>query len=186
MSRELVLARPLAGLVGAFGTCKADNEAHRRLTWLSMFVARRALPCWELYCDGQEPHSAVAAVEAWLASTEKTSDVAAYAQPASPGFRGRAIVDCRVSDTSCAARAAAYSARLIGSADPFHAIFAISAADAAFDQSPLQQGDNFRTWLIDYAIPIAYAQREMSATERNALREYSVGEIAFAREQQTP
>src|SRR5689334_25201908 len=53
-------------LVDAFVSESAGDDARQRLAWLSMFAARRALPCWELYCDDEQPVRTVAALESWL------------------------------------------------------------------------------------------------------------------------
>ena len=54
----------------------------------------------------------------------------------------------------------------------------------AFDQSPLVEEDHFREWLLDFAVPVAFEGREMTATEREALREYDATEIPTMREEQ--
>src|SRR5258708_674147 len=53
-------------LIATFVSESAGEDPGRRLAWLSMFAARRALPCWELYCDDEQPVRTVAALESWL------------------------------------------------------------------------------------------------------------------------
>src|SRR6478672_2156051 len=65
MNREYVMGTEAASLVKAFEAAGAA-DAHCRLCWLVMFTARRALPCWELYCDGDQPQRTVEVIRQWL------------------------------------------------------------------------------------------------------------------------
>jgi hypothetical protein len=58
-------------------------------------------------------------------------------------------------------------------------------ADMAFDQSPFGESDHFREWLLDFAVPAAFGGREMTATEREALREYDPSEVPMMRDEQS-
>jgi len=163
---------PLGELVVAFGDSRKGSEAHRRLSWLTMFAARRALPCWELYCDGRQPQEAVESVRAFLVNGYALADLERLSKPAVPSWGGVLITDCRECDTSCASGAAAYCVQYAASADPIKAACALSGADMAFDQSPLGIKEKFRAWLIDFAVPIAYERREMTLGDQNAYRDY--------------
>lgn len=146
-----------------------------------MFAARRALPCWELYCDRNTPHVAVEAIKNWLLWSTPNSWQALSEQPP-PSYRGNLIEDCRYCDTSCVAASVASAVRFIISSKPLIAMSAISYADGAFDQSPLGSCDNLRNWIVDIAIPAAYQQRELSIKEQNLYRTYNALDIPLERE----
>jgi hypothetical protein len=58
----------------------------------------------------------------------------------------------------------------------------MSAAQMAFDQSPLGQRDAFVRWLVTIALPAAIAGRPLDDAEREALRDFTTDEIRRARE----
>lgn len=178
---EYLLSNPLSQLANAFVLCDVDNSYYQ-LARLAMFAARRALPCWELYCDRNTPHAAIEAIENWLVRGEAPNSWQALSEPDPPTYRGKLIIDCRYCDTSFAAAAAADAVRFIISKEPLIATSAISYADGAFDRSPLGKGDNFRNWLVDIAVPAAYQQRELSISEQNLYRSYNALEIPLERE----
>ena len=170
MPESSVWASPLGQLIETYRTVEGE-QAFKPVLWLAFYAARRALPCWSLYCDTHEPQSMIAALERLLklGTVPEWSD---FSCEPTPSFRDAPIVDCRECDTSCAAHAA-YQSILFAKTKAFrHAVYAISAADSAFDQSPLGKADHFRKWLVDYAVPISYARREMSPLEQNALRDH--------------
>jgi hypothetical protein len=178
---------PLWRLIVAFGSQEDGSEAPAHLSFqrrllLALYAARRALVCWELYCDGEEPHAAVAAVEAWIASDTRPADWRPLCRPAPPAFRGHAIVDCRACDTGAAAAAAAHAVLFLRDGALVQAYRAIASADGAFDQSPLCKADHFRRWLIEVAAPAAYENRDLTPAERDALRDYDVSETPAERE----
>jgi hypothetical protein len=175
MDSAYVRASPLGCLVQAFESL--PKPATGPLAWLTLFVARRALPCWELYCDGSGPLDAVWAAQQWLATGARPVNIAQLARVTQPSYHGIRIRDCRACDTGAAAESAAQLTRFLDTQDPFNAIYCVSAADAAFDQSPLVEKDHFREWLLDFAIPIAVKDHEMTQQEQNALREYDSGQI---------
>ena len=181
MSDTKLRETPLGQLLGAFEIYGTQWQNHRRLGWLAMFAARRALPCWELYCDGDKPHQVIQAVEEWLI-TDWNPHWVVLAKAADPSFRGKHIRDCRVCDAGSAAEAAALAARFAWKGNPIDALCAVSWAAMAFDQSPLGSKDDFYTWSIDIAIPAAYQCRGLSIYERNLYRSYNPDEIPLDRE----
>jgi hypothetical protein len=153
------------------------------LALLALAVAKRALPCWELYCDGDEPARAVAATEHVIRGVADALDVA-FERPARPSFCGIPIVDCRSCDTEAAADSVAYLVRFVRGHEPLDAVFCLSAADLAFDQSPLGRRDDFRQWLRDVALPAALERRLLLPEEEAVLRDYTVQDIRNARAKQ--
>ena len=173
----------LLTLVKSFGEFSFGSDAHRRSVWLAVFAARRALPCWELYCDGTQPHEAITAVIAWLNGSGEAVDCVQFEQVAVPTYKGRRLNDCRESDTGYAAEAAALAAKVVNSVLPEDASLAVHFADGAFDCSPLR-GENFRKWLLEVAVPAAYDQRELNEHEQQSFRDFPASEIPKTREAQ--
>jgi hypothetical protein len=100
---------------------------------------------------------------------------------AAPSFRGRLIGDCRLCDTSCAAHAVLF----IRGSEIDDAYRCCVYADMAFDQSPLGGEERFREWLLDFAVSAAFEGREMTANEREALRQYDASEIPVMKDGQS-
>jgi hypothetical protein len=179
-NNEITWRSPLGRLVKAFGECKTESVNYRRLEWLTMFAARRVLPVWELYCDTNKPRETIDLLQANLFLGKKSFQTRMN-KPPIPSFRGRRINDCRASDTNCAGESVFYANKFSLTAESIYAVYSISLADMAVDQSPLANEDNFRKWFIETAIPIAYEQREMTVEEQNAYRTYNAEEIAEER-----
>jgi hypothetical protein len=173
---------PLFQLVLAFSGGAGGSETVERLGRLALYAARRALPCWELYCDGNKPRAAVEAVDGWLRNGTSPDSWDPLALADKPAYQGHPIIDCRACDTGCAAEAAAYVARYARDCDLIHAYRAIAFADMAFDQSPLCGKDHFREWLLDIAVPGAYERKDLTLEECEVLREYSAHDISAARD----
>lgn len=184
MDREYVMHTELGDLVRAFDGV-APDKAFIRLAWLSMFAARRALPCWDLYCDGRAPHEAVLAVREWLLTGVAPRNWKPHTKPGLPAYRGKRIVDCRECDTGSAASSAAQAARFAASRDPFNAVCALSDAHTAFDQSLLGRSEEFDRWLLDVAVPAAYDCRELTSEERVAFRWYDDQQVRPQEEKRT-
>lgn len=176
---------PMWHLVQALGDSGPADVARMRLARLAAFSARRALTCWELYCDEDGPRRAVGAVIQSIDGGRADAPWDDYMVAAAPAYRGRPIVDCRFCDTSCAAEAAAHAALFLRGGDIDDAYRGLAYADMAFDQSPFAETDHFREWLLGFAVPAAFEGREMTATEREALRDYDASEISKTREEQS-
>lgn len=180
MDGTYVRQSPLGRLVGAYEA----QDALEALKWLTFFAAKRALPCWELYCDNTQPQQALDAAEQWLQRGIRPTNVSTLATAAQPVYRGQVIGDCRYCDTVSASSAAAELIRFLDTSNTLHAIYCLSAADVAFDQSPLGSKDHFREWLFDYAVPSSFERRTLTDSEQNVLREYDAGGISKMREQE--
>jgi hypothetical protein len=175
---------PLWRLVNALGTSGRDDQGRHRLARLAFFAARRALACWEFHCDGDGPQRAVEAVGRYLAGDRSVGPWNELCRPAAPSYRRELIFDCRFSDTSVAAAAAAHAAQYVAAGVIEDAYRGVANADLAYDESPLAEVDHFREWLLEFAVPIAYEERDMTPAEREALREYDASEIPTMREEQ--
>ncbi len=177
------LSSPLWRLIEALAADPGEL-AQSRLAHIALFASRRALACWELYCDGDGPQRAIEAVAGWISGDRDgaDSDWSRLSVAAVPAYRGKRITDCRFCDTSCAAEAAAHAARFVPSNDCDDAYRCVMFADMAFDQSPLVEADHFRHWLLDIAVPAAFEMRELNPEEREALREYAAADPAAQRD----
>jgi hypothetical protein len=179
MSSTDLWASPLGKFVAAFNVHSSGPDS---LRLLALFAARRALACWKLYCDGTFPLDGVVAAERSLADGSIDA-VARFQQPALPSFRGTPIRDCRECDTSSSASAVSHMARLFCNGEPRELALCLSAADTAFDQSPLGGRDQFRRWLLEVAVPAAMERRELTSEEMSRFRDYSLAQLDREREQ---
>jgi hypothetical protein len=75
-------------------------------------------------------------------------------------------------------------ARLIVDRNPRDLAICVSAADMAFDQSPLGSRDHFRRWLIEVAAPAAIARRSLTDEEAARFRDYAPTDLVRDRERQ--
>jgi len=169
--------RRFKDMIAAFASESTAEDARQRLAWLSMFAARRALPCWELYCDDEQPIRTVAALESWLVAGKSPRSWDTFTQPALPRFLGMRIDDCRECDTAAAADSAAWAAQFVSSGDVSHAAGALNCADGAFEHSPLGGREQFRRWLVEVAVPAAWDCRELSPDERKAFRDFDEAHV---------
>jgi len=174
---EVYYLEPEEDVVAAFGHCELGNQAYKRILWLCLFVARRALPCRELYCDTNQPGETIEALSEYLVKGVVPENWQKFTTAAEPSCGGIEIMDCRQCDTGTMAGSAARAVQFLLSADPDDARICLDDADCAFDQSPLGRDDHFREWLADFAIPIAFLQREMTLEEQSACREVSSEKI---------
>jgi len=159
IAEDVIWSRPPGLLVSAI--VNGMTSSGRALDILALAVAKRALACWELYCDGQTPNEAVAASEEAILGTGSMPD-ATLTIPAKPSFRGKRIVDCRECDTACAANAAARLVRFVRGRDPRDVVLCLGAAEGAFDQSPLRRLSEFQKWLIEVVLPAVVDGRRLS------------------------
>jgi hypothetical protein len=173
MPRSVLDERPVLPLIEAF--LEDRDHGRQKLTWLCLFAARRALPAWKLYCDGERPHLAIEALSRFLQDGVPCDPSLAVAE--SPSFRGRPIVDCRAADTGSASEAAALAVRFSLDGDPLDAMECVSAAEGALDQSPLGGQEKFRSWFALVAIPAAWANRALSSDEQEAFRSYDADSL---------
>jgi hypothetical protein len=125
----------------------------------------------------------VEAVGRWIGGEEPDANWDDLSVAAAPSHKGIPITDCRFSDTSCAAEAAAHAVLFIRGSDIDDAYRSTVYADMAFDQSPFAESDHFREWLLDFAVPAAFEGREMTSDERESLREYDASEILVLRDE---
>ena len=179
MDEKYVHSTPAGRLVNAY--LANSSEGHLQLCWLTMFAARRALPCWQLYCDSTRPIETVQKIKHWLESGCET-DWDEYVTPERPAFHGVPIIDCRASDTSFAASAAAHAARFASARQPIHAIYSLADSDGAFDVSPVGSCDNYREWFLTIAVPGSLLMRDLSAAQKSAFQDYDIVEIVKNRE----
>ena len=175
MEDEYVWASPIGELVSAF-VKNGVQTAETQLIWLMMFAARRALPCWQIYCDTTQPIDTVNAIHDWLV-TRQPRDWSRFTTPAQSSHGGIPIIDCRACDTGASAGAAAEAAQFIEERKLIYVVYSLSSADVALDQSPLQSGNHYRQWFMDVAIPGAYLQRNLTDEEQSAFLDYDLDDV---------
>jgi hypothetical protein len=154
---EFVRASPVVRFAAALH--RHDSGA---LRWLTYYVARRALPCWDIFCEGKRPRQVTDAIGEHL--SRGTAVEWKEATTPTPSE----VWDCRYVDAQNASDAVAHCAAYLHTGDPLHAGFCLSAADVAYDHA--LSDHRFREWLVEVAIPVALEHREMSADEMEALR----------------
>lgn len=175
-------SHPLWRVLEEIAQANRGDGRSREVEWLVLFVARRVLPCWELYCDSDRPRRTVEAIARVLGGSTEKSSLNNFLTPSPPAYRGIAIVDCRACDTSCAAECIAHAAHFVLGGELNESYLCLGYADMAFDQSPLNSADHFRIWLLDVAIPTALEGREMTSAGSQALRDYDASQISIERE----
>lgn len=181
MERTYVIGTEIGRLVQAF-SAPDELRGKMRLRWLVFFAARRALPCWDLYCDSDKPLLTVKAMELVLNGVEEDSSLRHHTSREAPAYRGVPIVDCRFSDTACASGACSEAAQFFLKNDLFIAVCALSSAYMAFDQSPMGQREKFKKWLLEVAVPAAWNCQELTLEEQYLFRSYDIDSVTMARE----
>lgn len=151
------MARPPGRFVqGVYGI---DPEI---LDWLVFFVARRVLACWEINTDEPRPRQVVNALGRYRVRGEAI-DWPRMLHPTPSPFD-----DCRYTDTQTASNAIGAAARFMYRREPVQAVYCIASASVAYQHVLIE--DRYRDWLVEVAIPVAYARREMTVEEIEALR----------------
>ncbi len=127
------------------------------------FVARRALPCWEISCQDDRLRKKIRKLGKHLVFGHPVDWTQLEVAIDSPHK------DCRYSDTQSASDAIAEAARYINRKDMIQAIYCISSANVAYEH--VLTNDRFREWLISIAVPTAFEKREMSLGEMESFRD---------------
>ncbi|SHJ18020.1 hypothetical protein SAMN02745181_1384 [Rubritalea squalenifaciens DSM 18772] len=156
MPRDYVMGSPLGMALNHIHD--SDSEA---LRWLSYFVARRALPCWESLCEESRPRDVLEIIGESFHRGLNISDE--ECRPIISPHR-----DCLYSATQGAADAVMHASCYLKDGNVMDAIYGLSSADLAYDHMLLE--DEFRKWLIEVAVPVSFEHREMSYEERGAFR----------------
>lgn len=154
------------------------KTAERTVGLLVSFVARRALTCWFVYCDDEEPLRRINHVIGhWLKLDEKFQLINPdWFTPMEPMEDFQSIRDCRRQDTFGASSAVANAALYASSRDPLDAIVSLSDAECAFCVSPATTRGDFEIgkWLAEYVVPCACAGRDMTYEEDFAFNDFTV------------
>lgn len=138
----------------------------------STFVARRSLACWFNYCDDRSPlllaDRIISAIVKHTPGAVKEDDTT----PCFPTEQGMPITDCRQADTMLSSEAVAYAAayHLTGKAEL--AVYSLSDAIEAFNESPLgteEFEEEMLDWIMTYAIPGALEFRDLTIEEQEAM-----------------
>lgn len=154
-------------------------QTHDAVAWLVVLVARRSLPCFELYADDPKPAKLLRSLEKIVFQDHKldAKNVLERSILDEPSFRGIPIRDCRACDTGSASEAIALAARFIALGDLELAGDSLVSAAGALDQSPLGPLEKIHEWFFDFAIPAAVCGQVLSDCEANAWRDYDLKDI---------
>lgn len=142
------------------------------LSHLCFNLATRALPCYELYSEGKKPRRTLDLAYRILNHFPFQEKIEEFFTPEKPFANGAEIIDCRACDTFCASTASAEALKFIATQNIHSALFCISSAEMALDQSPLGLQEDFRRWLIEIAIPNALENIDISYSDLNKYRNY--------------
>jgi hypothetical protein len=127
---------------------------------LTFFSALKALPCWELSCDGEKLRNVLRNIKNVIEGNVPRTSLANFTEPIQSPMK-----DCRYSDTQSTADAAGFCAKYIMTQDPVYAIYSLSGADIAYDH--VYTEDNFRDWLIEIAFKVAVDNCEILDSQLN-------------------
>jgi hypothetical protein len=133
---------------------------------LTFFSALKALPCWELDCDSKNLKQVLKRIELSITDNMIEENLHEVSTPIQSPMK-----DCRYSNTQGAADAAGFCAKYILSKDPIDAVYSLSGAEVVYDH--VYTNDNYREWLIDVALPIAFEKATISNAELNLKSENS-------------
>ncbi len=170
-----LLASPLGQLVSALGDTPDEALQRRRWGRLCVSVARRLQACWELRCD-TDPLSprAQAANDRLFQGIEWDSRLG-LEHCTAPTYRGEELPDdCDVTGPYLVALAVTWCVSFARDPRPNYVVGCVREADRAFRASPLLARDQFRRWVLDFAVPAAWEDRELTAIEQGALRDYNL------------
>ncbi|WP_339747668.1 hypothetical protein [uncultured Rubinisphaera sp.] len=140
------------------------------------FVARRSLACWFNYCDDSYPLQLADRLVSAIIKNDMNAITLDDTVPCYPTEKGIPIVDCRQADTMAASESVAYAAAYFIKQKIELAVFSLSDATAAFNESPIASYDfeeRMQEWLLTVAIPAAVEQRELNFEEQSALADFS-------------
>ena len=128
------------------------QENPKGMEWLCFLLAREVLPCWEDLCDDTTPRKLVFLLAEYFLADNREIVSLELSKIVSPHK------DCWQCDTQAAADAIIAAAKFIQNKNTLDAIYCLSDADSAIDQSHVPV--DYRPWLINTAIPLAVALAE--------------------------
>jgi hypothetical protein len=171
-----LLASPLGLLVSALGDAPEPALRTRRWGRLCVAVSRRVMACWELRCD-TDPHTP----RIQTASDRLFGGPLRDARPGPerswiPTYRGAALPDdCDITGLYLVDTAVTWCESFALDPRPSYVVGCVREADRAMSESTLGRLDQFRRWVLDFAVPAAWEDRDLTPLEQGALRSYNMG-----------
>lgn len=138
------------------------DEGREVLSWLTFFVARRAVSCWEANTDDPRLPARLKMLSDFYLEGHQPN-WALLRQPVPSPFR-----DCRYSDTQSAADSVAWAAAYAYENVPSAAVYCVSSADVAYDH--VLTDHEFRRWFLEVALPASFKKTDLSLAEQHAYR----------------
>lgn len=170
---DRLLASPLGALIAALGETPDQALRVRRWGRLCVAVCRRVQAVWELQSDDDPLTPRVrAASDRLLRGADWPVGPDLRGDPGWPTLRGRPLNDdCDINAPMLAGLAVLWLVSFADDPRPGYATACVRGADQAFYLS-LGDRDVFRRWVLEFAVPAAWADRELTPREQEALRDY--------------
>lgn len=169
-----LLASPVGALVAALGDAAEPAIRTRRWGRLCTAVCRRVQACWDLRCDIDPLTPRIrAAADRLFAGVAWDARLGLECCPV-PTYRGQDLPDdCTVTCPKLVALAVAWCVAFAADPVPSYVVGCVREADQAMSESPLGVRDQFRRWVLEFAVPAAWEDRELTPLEQGALRSYN-------------
>ena len=155
----------LRHLIAAFGNFSQRNDAHRRVSWLCLLAAQRALswPNHPFENDASEDHRNVAIVRKWIIDGSSPSNWDQICnRPGSVHQVGEVMDDVDTSaNMVCALARFSLHHGILDAAESLVCAWLLDDEYARNARELMP----FDTWLISYALPAAYSLRELANAE---------------------
>jgi hypothetical protein len=180
---DRLLASPLGQLVVALGDTPDTVLQTRRWGRLCLSVARRLQACWEYQCDTDPFSPRLEAVSKQLFLGIAPDERLGLEHCPEPSYRGKELPDdCCVTCPNLAALALTWCVSFAREPCANYVIDCVREADRAFSESPIGRLDQFRKWVLDFAVPAAWEDRDLTTLEAGALRGYNIALVRQWRE----
>lgn len=180
---DKLLASPLGKLVVALGDTSDLDLRTRRWGRLCVSVCRRIQACWDLRCDVDPLTPRIgAAADRLFRGIAWDSGLGLEHCPV-PTYRGEELPDdCDITCPNLVALAVTWCVYFARDPAPCYVVGCVREADRGMSESGLGHRDQFRRWVLDFAVPAAWEARELTPLEQGALRSYNMALVRRWRE----
>lgn len=173
-----LLNSPLGRLVRSLGDTPDPSLRTRRWGRLCVSACRRVRASWELQCDTDPLTPRIDAANARLIHGTEWNPNAGFKHCPWPTCRGQDLRDdCSIHGPNLAALAVTWCVAFAEHPTPNLVVGCVRDADRAISESDLGNRDVFRGWVLDFAVPAAYEDRDLTEWEENALRDYNIHDV---------
>jgi hypothetical protein len=169
-----LLASPLGALVAALGDTPEIALRTRRWGRLCVAVCRRVQACWDLRCDVDPLTPMIQAAADRLFRGVVWDARLGLEHCPIPTYRGADLPDdCTITCPNLVALAVTWCVSFAADPVPNYVIGCVREADRGMSESPLGNRDQFRRWVLQFAVPAAWEDRDLTRLEQGALRSYN-------------